>query len=98
MGNTQFNKSYPALFQENGNATPTSVSLEDGSVIGTYLHGFFDFDNLREAFLGHVRKLRKLPIPDERFDYKNFRKEQLDRLAKIIDEHIDLDQVREMMI
>ena len=97
MGSTSFNRFYPSLFKGKDETTSSGFSLEDGTAIGTYLHGFFDQNDLREAFLNHVRRVRMLPISRNRFDYGAFRKKQLNRLAGLINDHIDMNRIREIL-
>jgi adenosylcobyric acid synthase len=95
-GRTQFEKDYPLLFEASNGDCPYSLGLcnEEGNVIGTYLHGFLDNDSIREAFLNYIRKQRNLPKPKEKFNYREFRSRQLDRLADLVTQSINMNEVK----
>jgi len=95
-GRTQFQKRYAPLFQATEDDCPYSLGLcnEEGNVIGTYLHGFLDNDLIREEFLKYVRKQRNLPLPKEKFNYREFRSRQLDRLADLVTQSINMNEVK----
>ena len=98
-GRTQFEKDYPLLFNASNSDCPHSLGLcnEEGNVIGTYLHGFLDNDPIRESFLKYVRERRDLPSPEEQFNYREFRSRQLDRLADLVGQSLDMDQIKEII-
>ena len=95
-GRTQFQKEYAPLFQAEKGDCPLSLGLcnEEGNVIGTYLHGFLDNDSIREVFLNYVRKQKNLPQPKEKFNYRLFRSRQLDRLADLVTQSINMNEVK----
>lgn len=92
MGESKVNGDCLPLFQ--GNAGNLGITDADGSVIGTYLHGFLDNDSFRSKFLRHVRQKRGLP--DHEFDYGEFRKRQLARLYDITN-HLDMDRIYQLV-
>jgi adenosylcobyric acid synthase len=98
-GRTHFQKEYPLLFQPANGECSYSLGLsnEAGNVIGTYLHGFLDNDSIREAFLNYVRKKRNLPQPEEKFYYREFRSRQLERLADLVTQSIDMNEVKRII-
>ena len=95
MGETTFATEYPALFHAmNGeDPRPLGITNPEGSLVGTYVHGFLDNDGLRNAFLKHVRRRRGLPEPETVFDYHRFREQQLDRLARLVEDSIDMERL-----
>jgi adenosylcobyric acid synthase len=99
MGIAKFNAAYPALFSGGDAKHPlhSGVASEDGTVIGTYIHGFLDNDELRREFLRYIRDRRGLPHPEDGFEYRRFREEQLNRLAEMIERHVDMKQVNAMI-
>ncbi len=98
-GRTQFQKEYPLLFQPSNGDCPSSLGLcnEEGNVIGTYLHGFLDNDPIREGFLNYIRNKRNLPQPEEQFNYREFRSRQLDRLADLVTQSINMNEVKHII-
>jgi adenosylcobyric acid synthase len=95
MGITRYPTDYPTLFQGEDSENPDNLGLcnREGTVLGTYLHGFFDNDDLRTAFLNHVRRQRGLPEKTEPFDYSDFRQQQLNRLGNLIGRSLDMDRI-----
>jgi adenosylcobyric acid synthase len=98
-GRTQFQKEYPLLFRPANGGCPYSLGLcnEEGTIIGTYLHGFLDNDPIRDGFLKYVRKRSNLPQPEENFNYREFRSRQLDRLADLVTQSIDMNEVKRII-
>ena len=98
-GRTEFQKEYPLLFQPANGDCPYSLGLsnEEGNVIGTYLHGFLDNDPIREGLLKYVRERKDLPQPEENFNYREFRSRQLDRLANLVTQSIDMNEVKRII-
>ncbi|OGW29587.1 MAG: cobyric acid synthase CobQ [Nitrospinae bacterium RIFCSPLOWO2_12_FULL_47_7] len=96
MGVSEFNGSGFPLFhgKEGEEQKSLGITNAEGTLIGTYLHGFFDNDKLRSHFLRHVRKRRN--IPDSEFDYRAFRKEQLDRLGELAANHLDMNIINKL--
>jgi adenosylcobyric acid synthase len=62
---------------------------DEGRMLGTTLHGFFDDDGLRHAFLGDVRDD---PWESE-VSFDAVRDAQADRLADLLEAHLDLAAV-----
>lgn len=60
---------------------------EDQQIIGTYLHGLFDNNQAREAIL-HWAGLQQA----QAFDYFQRQEHEIDRLAAVIEQHMDLDK------
>ncbi len=99
MGISEFQKTYHHLFASETNDPVGSLGIcnDDGSVIGTYLHGLFDSDSFREAFLNRLRNLRGLPQPEQAFHFSKLREDQFDKLSDLIENHIDHQQVLDIL-
>jgi adenosylcobyric acid synthase len=76
----------------NGNQWDGCVS-EDARVVGTYLHGVFDEDAFRHAFLRAARAFVKLSSDIPLTGWKAKREESLDRLAAEVGKALDLQTV-----
>ena len=98
-GRTHYQKEYPLLFKPSNGDCPFSLGLcnEEGTVIGTYLHGFLDNDPIREGFLKYVRRRKNLPQPETIFNYQEFRSRQLDRLADLVTQSIDMNELKHII-
>lgn len=75
------------------------LTVADGRAWGTYIHGIFDNDSFRRAFLLEVRRRTgKSHVPiSEGFNYHRWREEQFDLLAEHVRSHCRVDQVYEAM-
>jgi adenosylcobyric acid synthase len=60
-----------------------------GQVVGTYLHGIFDDDEFRHAFLTSVRGA----APAQFNSWKAQREESLNRLVFTVRESLDIDRM-----
>jgi adenosylcobyric acid synthase len=65
----------------------------DGRIIGTYLHGLFDDDEFRHAFLTAARAACQLAPPQAFVNVKAERESRFDRLAAHVRHAIDLNTI-----
>ena len=65
----------------------------DGHIFGSYLHGLFDEDNFRHAFLNAARSFYQLAPCSKVTDWKQRRESELDRLADTVRGAIDLNKI-----
>lgn len=68
----------------------------DGKVWGTYLHGLFDNDEFRRTWLDGLRLQKGLPPIGETFQAAVYKTQEFDRVAEIVRNHLDLDQIYEI--
>ncbi|MCL2896841.1 cobyric acid synthase [Brenneria tiliae] len=67
---------------------------EDGSVIGSYLHGLFDNGEFTRTLLDALRRRKGIaPFAGEAFDYARHKQRQFDILAAAMREHIDIEAI-----
>lgn len=98
VGETSYlDKSHP--FAILNRATESGCSAEDGCVsedqrtFGTYLHGIFDDDGFRHAFLEAARAHLQL-APAGNLSFQSERKQQdIDRLAKAVGQALDMKAI-----
>jgi adenosylcobyric acid synthase len=64
-----------------------------GLVFGSYLHGLFDHDSFRHAFLGAARAFYHLAPANHFEDWKRKREESLNRLADTVRASLDLEKI-----
>ena len=64
----------------------------DGLVIGTYLHGIFENENFRNAFLDYIYSRKNLAL-----EKGAGRKDGFDDLASAMENHLDMGKIREML-
>ncbi|MDQ0256348.1 adenosylcobyric acid synthase [Evansella vedderi] len=70
---------------------------KDSNIIGTYFHGIFHNDLFREVFLNDVRASKGLDPIVERASFSKKREEAFDRLAEVVRENIQLDEIYRKM-
>jgi adenosylcobyric acid synthase len=69
----------------------------DGRIFGTYLHGLFDHDTFRHAFLRAACTSLHLHPPTELVAWSEQRSQQLDQLADAFADALDLDAIFAML-
>jgi adenosylcobyric acid synthase len=92
----------PAFEMTSRNGEPTGEMdgwmSPDGRVWGTYLHGLFDNDRFRRDFLAELTPGR----PEGKdgvgvLSFKDFQEAQLDRLAGLLRQHLDIARIRALI-
>jgi adenosylcobyric acid synthase len=77
------------LQDDEGGGPEGALSGGEGAVYGTNLHGLFEDDGFRAAFLAQVARRRGRPQPRSDLSFSAARTEQFDRLADLIEAHVD---------
>lgn len=75
------------------------LSQPDGSAWGTYIHGIFDNDAFRNAFLDDVgrRAGRKIERSSGPFFFRPWKEEQFERLADLVRKHVDVGRILDIL-
>lgn len=68
-----------------------------GQVMGTSMHGLFDSDGFRHAFLAHVAGLRGAGFRADPTPFRERREAELDRLADCLQDHVSIDRLLDLM-
>ncbi|HVW33345.1 MAG TPA: cobyric acid synthase, partial [Acidimicrobiia bacterium] len=71
-------------------AQPDGATSADGAVLGTSLHGLFETDGFRAAFLERVAARRGRAFRPSGLSFAAARQAQFDRLADLVEAHLDL--------
>ena len=92
----------PALEIISRNGRPVSVGdgwvSPDRRVWGTYLHGLFDNDEFRRGFLAAITRTRsQAGEAAPALSFRDFQEAQLDRLADLMRQHLDMARIRAMI-
>ena len=87
--------------QEEGHPV-LGLGNESGTVIGTYLHGFFDAPGMAERFAAQVESRKRAETEPacpvgEVHDWKRYKEEQYDRLAQLVRSSLDMDKIYEIL-
>lgn len=95
MGRTEIKGRVLPLF--NIPETAVAVMSERSPVFGTYVHGIFDQDQARRSFINWLRQQKGLPPLRSGFSYRLFRQEQLDKLAAVVRENCEMEQILQLL-
>jgi len=77
--------------------------INDGAVSqelkvwGTYIHGIFDNDNFRSAFIKKILKEKERDLDYDHIDFKEKRQKALDELADQFRKNIDMEKLYKIM-
>jgi adenosylcobyric acid synthase len=71
---------------------------ESGRVFGTYVHGFFDNDHFRRAFIRAARAAVELAPAEEYVRVGAEREARIDRLADHLRKSLDMDRIRSWIL
>ena len=86
---------FASVLRNGGDTTPhpDGCVSPDTRIFGTYLHGLFDQDDFRHAFIASARAFHGL-LPATRLEpWKQRRTESLDRLADAVAEAWDMERI-----
>ncbi len=72
-------------------------SNDNATVIGTYLHGLFENDELRRNFIDFLRNKKGLEPIKQVSNYQQFRQEQFDKLADWMEANSDMEMILELV-
>ncbi len=70
--------------------------LREGRFYGTYIHGIFDSDEFRTSLLNRIRRGKSLP-EKRSSDLNQQREAEIERLAAIVREHLDMEFVYSLL-
>jgi adenosylcobyric acid synthase len=92
----------PAMTLTSRNNQPTAAPdgwvSPDGLIMGTYVHGLFDADGFRQAFITALLGSRPgSPEASPAWSFQAFQEAQFDRLAEALRRHLDLGRLWEII-
>lgn len=90
MGKTWRGKTAKPLFELRGRLD--GAVSEDGTVLGTYLHGMFDSADFRGAFLRALKSAHTKAV-----DAEVAWKKSIERAARVVEKSIDIDAIEEWL-
>ncbi len=73
-----------------GHGPELGAAAPEAGVLGTYLHGIFDNDGVRRAFIDWLRRRKGMAPLGRVTSYRAFREANLDRLAEWFQGNVDL--------
>jgi len=79
-------------------AGPDGWVSPSGLIMGTYVHGLFDADDFRQAFVSTLQGLPPgSPEASPAWSFHAFQEDQFDRLAEALRRHLDLARLWELI-
>jgi len=70
------------------------VIRQNNNVYGTYIHGFFDSEDIVKTIIKALAKNKDIEINTEDIlDFESFKEKEYERLAKIMRESLDMDEI-----
>jgi adenosylcobyric acid synthase len=78
-------------------SAPDGATARGGAIKGTTLHGLFEEDGFRGAFLEEVAARRGTRWASTGVCFSAARESQIDRLADLLEAHLDLDAVEALL-
>ncbi|HWQ88397.1 MAG TPA: cobyric acid synthase [Desulfitobacteriaceae bacterium] len=98
MGRSFIDEGLTPLFELTDNDASYTDGLQAGSALGTYLHGIFDNDDLRQSLLEWLWELKgsKRPI-DSTVSQAALREMAFNQLADLVRHSLDMAAVRSIM-
>lgn len=100
MGQTE--RALPPLSYVMESQSGSHLAKMDGcqkkNVYGTYIHGFFDSEQIGDTIVAALRKKKGLPSqPGAAFSYQEYKEKQYDRLADLLRESLDMNRIYSLM-
>ena len=92
LGETMYHGE-PSHFAVLHDGTHDGCASPDGRILATYLHGIFDDDAFRHAFIGSARKFHLLAAAATLSPWRELREASLNRLANTVRESLDMAQI-----
>lgn len=87
MGKSFFTEDYAQSFTQNGGCCSDNV-------IGTYIHGVFDEEDFRSAFIDMLCGIKGIDRQSNHsINYKEYRNQQYDKLADILRDSLDMEKI-----
>ncbi len=74
-----------------------ALSNEDGSVLGSYLHGIFDTGGFAEAMVRRLMSEKGMDFKDWGFDLAAHKEREYDRLADLVRNSFDMKKIYEIL-
>ena len=99
MGRTTFKTPYCSLFSSPEDENPMNFGIinQDGTVLGTYLHGFMDNNFFRQSLLCYIKRQRNFNKPPNSFDFTEFRQNELDRLSGLLRYSVNMKEISKII-
>ena len=83
---------------EKGETEGVFITGTNKNVYGTYVHGIFDKSVMASALVGALARNKGIAIENEScVDYMDFKQKQYDKLADILSEYLNMEEIYGML-
>ncbi|MDR1820441.1 MAG: cobyric acid synthase [Methanobrevibacter sp.] len=96
IGVSNYGKSAKPLFNINQENYFDGSVNDDGSVLGSYIHGIFDNPDFREFILNKIREKKGIGKKKSK-EYECLRENELNKLADVVRNSVDIDEIYNIM-
>ena len=74
-----------------------ALANEDGTVLGSYLHGLFDTDDFAESMIRALMRSKGLDYGNWHFDLAAHKEQEYDKLADLVRSSFDMKKIYEIL-
>lgn len=74
-----------------------ALASEDGSVLGSYLHGIFDTEGFAESVVRRLMEAKGMEYGGEAFDLQAYKEQEYDKLADLVRRSLDMKKIYEIL-
>ena len=74
-----------------------ALANEDGTVLGSYLHGLFDTDDFAESMIRELMRSKGLDYGSWHFDLAAHKEQEYDKLADLVRSSFDMKKIYEIL-
>ena len=74
-----------------------ALANQDGSVLGSYLHGIFDTEGFAEETVRRLMERKGLEYTGEDFDLQAHKEQEYDKLADLVRRSLDMKKIYEIL-
>ena len=74
-----------------------ALANEDGSVMGSYLHGILDTDVFAEEMIRRLMKEKGMELENWHFDLEAHKEQEYDKLADLVRSSFDMKKIYEIL-
>ncbi len=72
------------------------ISLQEGNVFGTYVHGIFDEGDLALRLIKRIAKDKGIEL-EQTMDYQAFKEQEYDKLAQVVRDNLDMEYIYKIL-
>lgn len=74
-----------------------ALANEEGTVLGSYLHGLFDTDDFAESMIRELMRSKGLDYGSWHFDLAVHKEQEYDKLADLVRSSFDMKKIYEIL-